>query len=100
LPICETNRIGTVNALRVDLYGAAATSETPPRLAPLGFEDRQFKLSLAGTPGHHYQIQTSANLQAWADLMGTNLPSAGTIEILDPHPTGLPQRFNRAFMRP
>ena len=61
-----------------------------------GYTNKQFSLSLAGTPGINYAIQMATNLAAanWIPLV-TNSPTNGTFTFSDTTATNR-SRFYRA----
>jgi len=80
------------------IYGAFIPASTaPPQFgAGASYGNKQFSLSVAGTPGINYSIQMATNLVApnWTALV-TNSPSNGTFTFTDPSATNR-SRFYRA----
>ena len=80
------------------IYGAfIPASTTPPQFGTgVSYFNKQFSLSLTGTPGINYAIQAATNLPAsnWMPLV-TNSPTNGTFTFTDPGATNR-SRFYRA----
>ena len=79
------------------VYGGFIPSSTAlPKLNSDSFTNKQFSLTLTGTPGINYAIQTSTNLSLanWIGLV-TNSPTNGTFSFTDSHATNA-SRFYRA----
>ena len=80
------------------IYGVLIpASTTPPQFGPgASYGNKQFSLSLAGTPGINYAIQFSTNLAVsnWTAVV-TNSPTNGTFSFTDTHATNK-SRFYRA----
>jgi hypothetical protein len=83
------------------IYGAfIPASTTPPQFGPgSSYGNRQFWLSLAGTPGINYAIQMATNLASpnWTAL-ATNSPTNGPFTFTDTGATN-GTRFYRAVKR-
>jgi len=67
--------------------------------APTRLVSGAFQFTLTGLAGRTYEIDASADLQAWAPL-GTFLNTNGSLLITDPAATNLNRRFYRAMLRP
>lgn len=57
--------------------------------------DKMMHLSLPGTEGMHYRLETSADLKTWTVIDEDLLPSNGMVEYIDPDAMGESQRFYR-----
>jgi hypothetical protein len=81
------------------IYGAFIPASTAPPQFGTGasYGNKQFSLSLAGTPGINYAIQMATSLVApsWTSLV-TNSPTNGTFTYTDPNATNS-NRFYRAL---
>jgi hypothetical protein len=96
--------IGTVSAGGTSptnnsgVYGVfiPASTARPQFVAGTGYTNKQFSLSLTGTPGINYTIQASTNLPAsnWMPLI-TNSPTNGPFTFTDSDATNR-SRFYRA----
>ena len=77
-----------------------AVSPGPPRFELLGpslWFDGAFRLRLSNLTGLGVTVITaSTNLVDWQVIL-TNLPTAGTLDFIDPESAAFPQRFYRAF---
>ena len=92
--------LGNANFSGTDVYGGFIPSSTAlPQLNAPSFSSGQFSLTLAGTPGINYAIQTSTNLSLanWTGLF-TNSPTNGTFNFTDTNTTNT-SRFYRAVKR-
>ncbi len=58
-----------------------------------------FELSLSGTAGASYILQTSTNLTDWVNL-STNIPTTSLFNLTDPNTGGAPYRFYRVIEQP
>jgi hypothetical protein len=89
---------GLTGILSGDSYGAFIPASTAPPQFGSGasYGNKQFTLSLAGTPGINYAIQMATNLVAssWTSLV-TNSPTNGTFTFTDTGATNR-SRFYRA----
>jgi hypothetical protein len=81
-----------------DVYGTFIPASTAPPQFGTGaaYTNKQFSLSLTGTPGINYAIQMATNLAAasWTSLV-TNSPTNGTLTFTDAGATNR-SRFYRA----
>jgi hypothetical protein len=97
----------TITAQATDNQNATATSEPvtftvnppaaeQPRLAlPVRLPDGHFRITLLGTAGQTYAIETSATLLSWEPLQMVTVPAgASSVDFEDS--SELPQRFYRA----
>ena len=78
-------------------YGAFIPSSTAlPKLNSTAFTNKQFSLTLTGTPGINYAVQANTNLTSsnWTMLF-TNSPTNGTFSFTDTSATNK-SRFYRA----
>lgn len=89
---------GMTPTTNAGIYGVFIPASTaPPQFGPdASYGNKQFSLSLAGTPGINYAIQMTTNLVAssWTSLV-TNSPTNGTFTFTDPNATNR-SRFYRA----
>lgn len=89
--------LGKADFSSADVYGGFIPSSTAlPQLNTPSFTSGQFSLTLTGTPGINYAIQTSTNLSLanWTGLV-TNSPTNGTFNFTDSAATN-DKRFYRA----
>lgn len=91
------NRPGTLNSIRLELFGTAGGVDARPAITPLGLENGAFNLLVHELQGPTYQIQASANLVDWTVLLQTNLTSSQPIEVFEPLTTAGLHQFFRAF---
>ena len=80
------------------VYGAfIPSSKALPKLSSTSFTNRQFSLTLAGTPGINYAIQMATNLTPvnWTAI-ATNSPTNGAFTFTDTSATNK-NRFYRAL---
>ena len=61
--------------------------------------NNMFELSLSGTAGASYILQTSTNLTDWVNL-STNTPTTSLFNLTDPDTGGVPYRFYRVIEQP
>jgi subtilisin-like proprotein convertase family protein len=94
------NRAGTLNSLRLELFGTALDAGVTPTLTSLGYAGGQFRFLLNGDAGPRYELQASTNLRDWTVLVQTNITTGHAIEIWAPATPALPHRFFRAVRGP
>jgi len=96
-PTTATNNAG-IYTNNAGVYGEfIPASTTPPQFGTgASYGNKQFSLSLAGTPGINYAIQAATNLPSsnWMPLV-TNSPTNGTFTFTDTGATNR-SRFYRA----
>ena len=92
----KTLWVGTYRTLYPDWPEMFQISITElPQLIPLGTAPSgNFQLSLLGREGATYEVDASADLATWTNLLTTNF--TGTISLSDPKSNLQPHRFYRA----
>ncbi|MBM3831873.1 MAG: hypothetical protein FJ403_01085 [Verrucomicrobia bacterium] len=81
----RSNHTGTLDSIRVHLYGMDAPLLAKPALTAAGLENGRLRMLLSGVPGTRYEVQSSSDLAAWTNTgQSAVLPASGeeTIEIM------------------
>ena len=68
---------------------------TQPVWSDTSFDNAGFHARLTGTPGS-WVVATSSNLLGWTDVLTTNIPPAGYLDLIDGTATRNGQRYYRA----
>ncbi len=90
-----TNNSGAVTSSVATLTVSGTVTPAPPVWSNVSFDGAGFHARLTGTPGT-WVIATSPNLLSWVDMLTTNIPPAGYIDLTDSTATRNGQRYYRA----
>jgi subtilisin family serine protease len=89
----------TVTGGRINLEAALGINpETPASLQISRAQTPDFRLTLTGKPGQHYQLETSWDFVDWFPWQTVQVPAGGVLQVTDGEGPG-PQRFYRALIR-
>lgn len=102
LPNAQLANIGAYSVVVTNNFGMVTSSvatlevtDTAVHMKALGFSPAGFSFRVTGSPGI-YIIAVSPNLSNWFDVLTTNLPGSGTLDLLDPTAGTINQRAYRA----
>ena len=90
-----TNNSGAVTSSVATLTVSGTVTPAPPVWSNVSFDGAGFHARLTGTPGT-WVIATSPNLLGWTDVLTTNIPPAGYIDMTDSSGNHSGNRFYRA----
>lgn len=94
--VADTSAIdtGTLNSVRLDIFGTAPTS---PKLIPELLPNGELKLTVDGHAGRTNIVQVSTDLTSWSDLVTTNWLN-GPYDVVDAASPSVAQRFYRVVV--
>ena len=93
--VVVTNTAGSVTSSIATLTVTGTVVPPPPVWSSTSFDNAGFHARLTGTPGV-WVIATSPNLLGWTDVLTTNIPPAGFLDLLDATATRNGSRYYRA----
>ena len=93
--VVVTNSAGFVTSSIATLTVTGAVTPAPPVWSNTSFDNAGFHARLTGTPGT-WVIATSPNMTSWADVLTTNIPPAGYIDLIDGTASRNGNRYYRA----
>ncbi|MBI4660511.1 MAG: S8 family serine peptidase [Verrucomicrobia bacterium] len=96
----NSDKAGTIQFVRLELFGTESPRETRPWLSASRLGETQVRLRLTAEPGYRYEIQSSANFVDWIGILTTNLITNGTVELDEDIAGNFQPRYFRALRQP
>lgn len=96
----RANTVGSLKAVRLELFGTDAPEKTQPLLNAALIGGAKLQLRMTGQSGYRYEIQASTNWSDWTAILSTNLTQGTTFETSESVTAGSPSRFFRAVRLP
>jgi hypothetical protein len=93
--VTVSNSVGVITSSVATLTVVGSVVIAQPVWSNTSFDGAGFHARLTGTPGP-WVIATSPNLLGWTDVLTTNIPPAGYIDLIDGSATRSGNRYYRA----